>query len=255
MQPTFPERRPELDALRGLFLVWMTLTHLPTHFSDFMNNPFGFVSSAEGFVVVSALLVGRLSIHQTQENATGVRARLWKRTLQIYGYHLVMLAMVFTVAAAFAIQTHRAAISNLLNFYLAHPVVAVVGSVFLPYCPPLLDILPMYVIFLFFTPLVLSASVRFGWRRILLASGAVWVLAQFGLREIVHNCHRRCFSGARRWPGRRCPGRATSRSAGCHPAPGDVHGINSGRHPRGTQTPVSPRASVAGQSSRCAGKF
>ena len=23
------ERRPELDALRGLFLVWMTLTHLP----------------------------------------------------------------------------------------------------------------------------------------------------------------------------------------------------------------------------------
>ena len=29
------ERRPELDALRGLFLVWMTLTHLPTRFSDF----------------------------------------------------------------------------------------------------------------------------------------------------------------------------------------------------------------------------
>src|SRR5579871_5467554 len=29
------ERRPELDALRGLFLVWMTLTHLPTRYSDF----------------------------------------------------------------------------------------------------------------------------------------------------------------------------------------------------------------------------
>ena len=47
--PKLP-RKPELDALRGLFLVWMTLTHLPTKFSDLVNQPFGFVSSAEGFV-------------------------------------------------------------------------------------------------------------------------------------------------------------------------------------------------------------
>ena len=50
------ERKPELDALRGLFLVWMTLTHLPTRASDLVNQPFGFVSSAEGFVFLSALL-------------------------------------------------------------------------------------------------------------------------------------------------------------------------------------------------------
>jgi len=187
MQPTRPERRPELDALRGLFLVWMTLTHLPTHFSDLMNNPFGFFSSAEGFVIISAVLVGRLTIRETHENATGVRLRLWKRTLQIYGYHLLMLALAFTVAAAFAVHTHRAAISNLLNFYLVHPVVAIVGSVLLLYCPPLLDILPMYVTFLFFTLVLLTAAVRFGWRRILLASGVVWTLAQFGLRDLVHN--------------------------------------------------------------------
>jgi hypothetical protein len=30
-------RRPELDALRGLFLVWMTLTHLPTRLSAVVN--------------------------------------------------------------------------------------------------------------------------------------------------------------------------------------------------------------------------
>ena len=152
-----------------------------------MNNPFGFVSSAEGFVIISALLVGRLSIRETQQNATGVRIRLWKRTLEIYGYHLLMLALAFTVAGAFAVHTHRAAISNLLDFYLAHPVTAIVGSVFLLYCPPLLDILPMYVIFLFFTPLLLSAAVRFGWRRILMASGVVWALAQFGLRDVVYH--------------------------------------------------------------------
>ncbi len=181
------DRRPELDAMRGLFLVWMTLTHLPTRFSDFVNSPIGFISSAEGFVFVSALLVGRLYFRETGVDATGVRTRLWKRSLKIYGYHLVMLAVVFTVAAAFAVHTHKAAISNLLDFYLAHPLVAIAGSVLLLYCPPLLDILPMYVTFLFFTPMLLSAALRFGWRWILAASGCVWLLAQFGLRDLVHN--------------------------------------------------------------------
>jgi hypothetical protein len=187
MQPLRLERRPELDALRGLFLAWMVLTHLPTHFSDFVNSPIGFVSSAEGFVFISALLVGRLYIRKLMEDASGVRHRLWKRSLEIYGYHLLMLALVFTVAAAFAVHSHKAAISNLLDFYLAHPFVAIVGSVLLLYCPPLLDILPMYVLFLFFTPLVLSAAVRFGWKKVLLASGCIWLLAQFGLRDLVHN--------------------------------------------------------------------
>jgi hypothetical protein len=65
--------------------------------------------------------------------------------------------------------------------------VAVAGSVLLIYCPPLLDILPMYVTFLFFTPLVLSATVRWGWKWILAASSLVWLLAQFGLRDVVHD--------------------------------------------------------------------
>ena len=47
------QRRPELDALRGIFLVWMTLTHLPTVASIYVNQPFGFVSGAEGFIFLS----------------------------------------------------------------------------------------------------------------------------------------------------------------------------------------------------------
>jgi hypothetical protein len=181
------QRKPELDALRGLFLVWMTLTHLPTHFSDLVNSPFGFVSSAEGFVFLSALLVARLYIHQAALDEAGLRIKLWRRALKIYGYHLLMLTLAFTVAASLAVATHRTAIYNLLNFYIAHPFVAVVGSVLLLYCPPLLDILPMYVIFLAGTPLVLSTAVKWGWNRILGLSLAVWLLAQFGLRDVFHD--------------------------------------------------------------------
>jgi hypothetical protein len=185
----FPKlrRMPELDALRGLFLVWMTLTHLPTHFSDLVNQPFGFLSSAEGFVFLSALLVARLYIHQAMQDEAGLRVKLWRRSLKIYGYHLLMLALAFTVAAGLAVTTHRVALYNLLNFYIAHPFVAIVGSVLLIYCPPLLDILPMYVIFLAGSPLILSTAIRWGWNRIIACSLAIWLLAQFGLRELVHN--------------------------------------------------------------------
>jgi hypothetical protein len=178
---------PELDALRGLFLVWMTLAHLPTRFSDFVNQPIGFVTSAEGFVFLSALLVSRLYIRQAHEDHVALRTKLWRRALKIYGYHLLMLTLVFTIAATLAVTTHRVALYNLLNFYLAHPFVAIIGSVLLLYCPPLLDILPMYVIFLAFTPTMLSVAIRWGWRRLLAASGLIWLLAQFGLRDVVHN--------------------------------------------------------------------
>ena len=178
---------PELDALRGLFLVWMTFTHMPTRFSDFVNQPFGFVSSAEGFVFMSALLVSRVYLREAQRSESGLLEKLWRRTFKIYGYHLLMLAFAFTVAAAFAARTHRPALSNLLDFYLAHPLVAIIGSVLLIYCPPLLDILPMYVIFLFFTPVALSMSVRYGWKWILAGSGFLWLAAQFGLREFLHD--------------------------------------------------------------------
>jgi hypothetical protein len=181
------ERRPELDALRGLFLVWMTLTHLPTRFSELVNQPIGFVTSAEGFVFLSALLVGRLYVRELLEDEPRVRKQLWKRSLKIYGYHLLLLSFAFTIAATFAVHTHKVALTNLLDFYLAHPAVAIAGSILLIYCPPLLDILPMYVTFLFFTPLLLSASWRYGWRKILAVSGLVWLLAQFGLRDLAHN--------------------------------------------------------------------
>ncbi|HEX3375048.1 MAG TPA: OpgC domain-containing protein [Edaphobacter sp.] len=188
MKLTSPNSRrmPELDALRGLFLVWMTFTHMPTRFSDFVNQPFGFVSSAEGFVFMSALLVSRVYLRDAQQSETALRAKLWRRTLKIYSYHLLLLGFAFTVAAAFAARTHRPALYNLLDFYLAHPAVAIIGSALLIYCPPLLDILPMYVIFLFFTPVALSMSVRYGWKWILAGSGSLWLAAQFGLRESLH---------------------------------------------------------------------
>lgn len=182
----FSRRRPELDALRGFFLVWMTLNHLPTRLSDYFNQPFGFVSSAEGFVFLSALLLAMLSIRRARKEPHQMQQRIWNRTLRIYGYHLFMLLFAFTVAARVAAHAHRPALVNLLNYYLAHPFSAAISSLLLIYCPPLLDILPIYIIFMFATPPLLRFAARRGWNAILFGSGSLWLLAQFGLRTWTH---------------------------------------------------------------------
>jgi hypothetical protein len=179
-------RRPELDALRGLFLIWMTLTHLPTRMSDIVNTPFGFVTSADGFVFLSAMLVSQIYLRRAAGDSDNLRSSLWKRALRLYLYHVFMLVVAFTVVTAIALR-HHVALMNLLNFYLTHPVVAIIGSLLLLYCPPLLDILPMYVLFLLLTPFILDLALKRGWKPVVLSSFGVWALAQFGLRVLMHD--------------------------------------------------------------------
>jgi hypothetical protein len=184
---TIAPRRPELDALRGLFLIWMTLTHLPTHMSDIVNTPFGFVTSADGFVFLSAALVSQIYLRRSAGDPERLRQNLWRRAGRLYLYHVFMLVVAFTVVAAIAVRHHHVALLNLLDFYLAHPFVAVIGSLLLLYCPPLLDILPMYVLFLLLTPFILYFALQRGWKLVVLTSFSIWVLAQFGLRILMHD--------------------------------------------------------------------
>ncbi len=180
-------RLPELDALRGLLLILMTLTHLPTHASNYANQPLGFVSAAEGFIFLSALLTGRVFGRSAKDSGWPVVfKRLWMRALQLYGYHLFLLAVAFTAVASVAVHTKRPALQGLLDFYLAHRTLAIGASVLLIYRPPLLDILPMYIIFLLETPLALYVGQRWSWKPILVPSALIWLLAQFGLRAALH---------------------------------------------------------------------
>src|SRR6185437_9186863 len=113
MPASKPARRPELDALRGLFLILMVMAHLPTVLSDWANQPIGFISAAEGFVGLSALLTGFIYFRKIAEDERGVWRKLWRRSLRIYSYQIILLALLFTVAATVAIETNRTAILNL----------------------------------------------------------------------------------------------------------------------------------------------
>src|ERR1700756_517891 len=178
-------RLEELDALRGFLLVWITLTHLPTVVSRYVNQPFGFMSAAEGFIFLSALFTGRIYFGLEQRKGYGaMQQNLRARTFRLYLYHAFLLSFVFLVAVPIAASGTRPGLHNLLDFYFnAGASRAAVDGALLVYRPPLLDILPLYIIFLALTPLALSASRKFGWKFILGGGFTLWLLAQFGLRQ------------------------------------------------------------------------
>jgi hypothetical protein len=177
-------RRLELDAARGLMLVWITLTHLPTAASAYVNQPFGFISAAEGFIFLSALFTGRIYFRLAEHDGyKAMTLRLWSRTLRLYVYHALLLAFAFLVAVPIAERGNRPGLHNLVDFYfMAGPKRSVIEAFLLIYRPPLLDILPMYIIFLTFTSAALLLARRIGWKPILWTGFSLWALAQFGLR-------------------------------------------------------------------------
>ncbi len=183
-----PHRRIiELDILRGFLLLWMALTHLPTKASLISNQTFGFVSGAEGFIFLSAFMLGQLE-HRIEQRAGQLATLrdLAKRTARIYLYHCGLLAIAFTLVAEFGISFHRLALQNLLSFYLQRPTNAVIAGALLQYRPSLLDILPMYIVFMILTPFAREIAGRWGWDYVIYPSLAVWAAAQFGLRAWIH---------------------------------------------------------------------
>lgn len=182
------KRRPELDAARGLMLVWIALTHLPTVISTYSNQPFGFVSASEGFIMLAALFSGRNYLklaHREGYPAAGKKAGA--RGLRLYAYHVLLLCLAFGLLAPLAATGGRPGVHNMLDFYFAAPHRALLDAALLIYRPPLLDILPMYILFsAALTPLALRLGEKLGWKYVLGVSFAVWFAAQCGLKKAVY---------------------------------------------------------------------
>ena len=189
------QRIEELDALRGLMLVWITCTHLPTILSTYVNQPFGFFAATEGFIFLSALFTGRIYFRIAERDGYGAMWRkLWMRTGKLYCYQLLLLAFAFVIEVPIAARGNRPAVHNLLDFYFsAGRTRAFIDAALMVYRPPLLDILPIYIILLALTPFAIVLGARFGWKYVLTAGFMVWLLAQFGLRGFAYHVQARAF--------------------------------------------------------------
>jgi hypothetical protein len=188
-------RIEELDALRGLMMVWITGTHLPTVLSTYVNQPLGYFAATEGFIFLSALFTGRIYYRIAERHGYAkMWGRLWMRTARLYCYQLLLLAFAFVVAAPIAAHGNHPAVHNLLDYYFTvGRTRAFIDGALMAYRPPLLDILPIYVILLAVTPFALVLGARFGWKYALTGGVILWLLAQFGLRTFAYHMMTRLF--------------------------------------------------------------
>jgi hypothetical protein len=56
-----------------------------------------------------------------------------------------------SLVAEVTLRFHRLAVENLLSFYLQSPKQALIAAALLEYRPSLMDILPMYIVFMLLT--------------------------------------------------------------------------------------------------------
>ncbi|WP_200913556.1 OpgC domain-containing protein [Devosia sp. Leaf64] len=185
--PLPPGARDErLDMFRGLALVMIFINHVPgTVFEYFTNRNFGFSDAAEAFVFMSGVAAGLAysgSILKKAPLWLSV-ARPWARARQLYFVHLTL---TFIFLGTFAAAAHYFGLfelleTNNLKALARDPLPTLIGIPLLTHQFGYLNILPLYLTLLLFTPfLIMTALKKPYW--VLAGSVLVWAIAgQFRL--------------------------------------------------------------------------
>lgn len=143
-------RIPALDLLRGYFLYVIIIDHLfrfPGIFEIFSGRGQLWVSAAEGFFIISGLLVGYI---YGAPGVSGLVSRLWSRAAKLYFLSLV-LTLLFTIwGQALPADLIKSGIwSGSLNFDF------LLQTLSFRYIYGWADFLPYYAVYLFLSPLAI----------------------------------------------------------------------------------------------------
>jgi hypothetical protein len=178
------KRLTELDALRGILLLMMVVNHSPSSLRRFTDQPLGFFTTAEAFVFVSAFLAGMLFRKRIEKNGfDAARSTTIHRAGRIYCAHLLTLAFAFVIGSF--LLSYLPGLRTLFEQYLKNPPAAIGASMLLVFQPPLMDVLPMYILFSFLTPMVFWAAGRWGWKTVIFSSLAIWLISQLRVRDLL----------------------------------------------------------------------
>jgi hypothetical protein len=167
------------DTLRGLFLVCMTINHLPTEIRAVTDQSLGIFSAAEGFVFLSGLIAGWVYTRKYRSlGPEGLMAASTGRAKSIYRWHIgsFLAAFVCVRAAEIWLGYCSPAVPKL---FFAHPLESLGLGLTLLYQPGLLDLLPMYCAFVLLLPVVIRAlEAGYAWL-VLCLSASAWLAVQW----------------------------------------------------------------------------
>lgn len=176
-------RKHDFDVLRGGMLVWMALNHVPCALWRIAQQPLGFFTAAEGFVLISGLVAGVIYTQRfVREGKNSTTRKLMRRVCTVYGAHLMTVTGVLFWMGAYAVLTGQGQppVGSPWAWF-QDPVPTLITTIFLLHQPGLLDVLPLYCGCLLITPLALRQLMRGRSRALLAGSALLWGFTNLAL--------------------------------------------------------------------------
>jgi|ERR1700722_745772 hypothetical protein len=153
------ERELRIDLFRGLALWLIFIDHVsPDVLDRFTIRSYGFSDAAEIFIFISgytaAFVYGRAMIESGFLVAT---ARIMRRVWQIYMAHVFLVTIFLAEIAwvATSVGNPRYLEEMGVTDFLQHPGNALLQTLLLRFRPLNIDVLPLYVVLMFFLPVIL----------------------------------------------------------------------------------------------------
>jgi hypothetical protein len=159
VSPGAGERELRIDLFRGLALWLIFVDHMsPDLLTWFTIRSYGFSDAAEIFIFISGYTAAFVYGRAMRETGFVVAsARILRRVWQIY----VANVFLFTIFFAEIIYAARSFNNPLysdemgVNDFLSHPNIAIVQALLLRFRLLNMDVLPLYVVLMFFLPWIL----------------------------------------------------------------------------------------------------
>jgi hypothetical protein len=156
----------------------MTINHMPTEIRRFTDQSLGLFAAAEGFVFLSGLMVGWIYTRKLRAGGpAGLVSASLGRAKTIYLWHIASFLGAFVCVRLTEYWCGYCS-PNVPRLFYEHPLESLGLGLPLLYQPGLLDLLPMYCVFVLLLPAVIR-GLESGHRWLVLsASAAVWLAAQ-----------------------------------------------------------------------------
>jgi hypothetical protein len=163
MTPAFSlspnERELRLDLFRGLALWLIFIDHVsPDLLTWFTIRNYGFSDAAEIFIFISgytaAFVYGRAML---KSGFVVASARVLKRVWQIYAAHVLLFAILVAEVSYVTISLDKPFYAKEMQVveFLNRPGESLIQALLLRYRPLNMDVLPLYIVLMFFLPLIL----------------------------------------------------------------------------------------------------
>lgn len=177
-----------IDGMRGYFLVFMLINHLIFAGGYWLvqvnHNQLAFVEDAQGFVFLSGLLIGMVYVRKmAKQGYEAGRNAIYSRAFELYRYAMGIVLCV--LAAQMVLPGAYYIWYNWLGYTTFDDPLRLAAIASFVFQPTFMDILPQYIIYMLFAPMLVKLVIDGKWAHVMAGSLILWMAGQLGLQKLV----------------------------------------------------------------------